>query len=305
VALPGFVGVGAEKAGTTPLALVLAQHRDVFLPPGKETHFFSRSYSARGLLWYETGNFHGHGAQRAVGEITPEYMRFPEVPGRLREALGPELKIIVCLREPAARAFSHYLQCVRLLQENESFARALELEEARIAEDRYAGIRRAYLGGSLYAAQVRRLLEHFPRQNIFYMVLEEDFVRDRAATVARLFEFLGVGPDPAVRLEVRDTSLPPPQLRFVGAQERVRYRAGRTRLRLPPGAICFVTGNELADRFIARPSAATRAYFERLRAEMTRELPAELAARLYERHFRDDIGRLEELIGRDLTAWRR
>src|SRR6185503_14631339 len=121
--------------------------------------------------------------------------------------------------DPLKRAFSHYLQCVRIFEESESFESAVALEEQRIAQDYVHGLRRAYVGGSLYSGQIRRFLEHFPRDNMFFMVLEEDFVKRRAHTMARLYDFLGVGPDPDVRLAVRDTSLGAPRIRFVQAHE--------------------------------------------------------------------------------------
>jgi hypothetical protein len=305
VALPNFIGVGAEKAGTSPLALVLVQHRDVFIAPTKETHFFSRFYDRAGLLTYETSHFRGHCLEKAIGELTPEYMRFREVPGRLRECLGPDLRLIFCLRDPVARAFSHYLQCVRLLQENESFESAVALEPVRIADDYYAGMRRAYVGGSLYAAQIARFREHFPPENMFFMVLEEDFVGNRERTVARLFDFLGVGADPRVKLDVRNTGLAAPRVEFVTAEQRIRYSAKGRSCRLPAGAILFTTGNDGSDRVIARPSAAVAEFFRALEARMTRELPEEFAAALYRAHFKDEISRVENLIGRDLSVWRR
>jgi hypothetical protein len=303
--LPNFICVGAEKAGTTPLSLILGQHRDIFIPRQKETRFFTVLHPIQTLVLYETHFYNGYLDEKAVGELTPDYMRFPEVPGRLREALGPDLKLIFCLRDPLARAFSHYLQCVRIMEENDSFENAVALEPARQASNRHMGVRRAYLGGSLYAAQVARFLEHFPRENMFFMVLEEDFGAERARTMARLFDFLGVGPDPAINLNVRDTSLPAPTVRFVGEGDKIHFKVPRRGVDLPPGAILFTTGNKPGDRVIPRPSAATAEFFRTLQARMTRQLPEAFGEELYRRHFHDEIGRVEELLGRDLAVWRR
>ena len=303
--LPNFICVGAEKAGTTPLSLILRQHRAIFVPRQKETRFFTVLYPLQDLVLYETYFFNGYLDEKAVGELTPDYMRFPEVPARLREALGPDLKLIFCLREPLARAFSHYLQCVRIMEENESFENAVALEAQRLAQNRHLGMRRAYLGGSLYAAQIARFLEHFPRENMFFMVLEEDFGAGRARTMARLFDFLGVGPDPAIHLNVRDTSLPAPRIRIVGEGDDIHFKTPKRDLALPPGAILFMTGNKPGDRVIPRPSPATAEFFRTLKARMTRTLPEAFAEELYRRHFRDEIGRVEALIGRDLSVWRR
>lgn len=305
MALPNFICVGAEKAGTTPLSLILGQHSNVFVAPQKETRYFTMLYKTQDLVLYETFFFKGHGFERAVGELTPDYMRHPDVPRRMREALGPDLKLIFCLRDPLKRAFSHYLQCVRIMEENESFESAIALEPARLAENGFLGLRRAYLGGSLYAAQIARFLEHFPRENLFFMVLEEDFVKNRAATMARLFDFLGAGPDPRVNLDVRDTSLTAPRVRFVQQPDRVHLMIRGRRRALDPGAILFATGNEQGDRVITHPSPETAAFFRLLDSRMTRELPETLGAALYRSHFVDEISRMEDLLGRDLSIWRR
>jgi hypothetical protein len=303
--LPNFICVGAEKAGTTPLSLILRQHRDIFIPRQKETRFFTVLYPLQTLVLYETYFFNGHLDQKAVGELTPDYMRFPEVPERLREALGPDLKLIFCLREPLARAFSHYLQCVRIMEEGDSFENAVALEPQRLAQNRHLGTRRAYLGGSLYAGQIARFLEHFARENMFFMVLEEDFGAARARTMARLFDFLGVGADPGVNLRVPSTSLPAPRIRFVGEGDEIHFKTPRRGIDLPPGAILFTTGNKPGDRVIPRPSPATVQHFRTLQERMTRTLPEAFAEELYRRHFRDEIGRVEALIGRELSVWRR
>ncbi len=152
MALPTFICVGAEKAGTTPLAAILRQHHDIYVSPHKETHYFSRLYHFENLTFYETFFFKDHNGERAVGELTPIYMRHKEVPQRLRQHLSPDLKLIFCLRDPVKRAFSHYRQSVRILEENESFHSAIALEQERLEKNYYCGLRRAYIGGSQYAA---------------------------------------------------------------------------------------------------------------------------------------------------------
>ncbi len=306
MALPNFLVVGAERAGTTPLCRILVQHPDIFMPEQKETHFFTRMFGRFPLAMYEGTYFHGAKGEKAVGEATPEYMRFPEVPQRLREALGPELKLVFCLREPVRRAFSQYHLRCRLLEEAESFARAIELEPQRLARNRYRGLRCAYLGGSRYAEQIRRFLEVFPRESLFFMVLEEDFAKERARTLERLFAFLGVAPAPGVKLDVADSSRAAPGVRIVEPGRRLHLRTAPDGTEALDGpAIVFLSGNPGADRVIRNPSQAALAHFRRLAAQLTVELPGDFARELYLRHFRDGIGELEALLGRDLSCWRR
>jgi len=306
MALPNFICVGAERAGTTPLWRVLRQHPDVFMPEHKETHFFTRLYDKNPLVLYEAQYFGACRGQRAIGEATPEYMRFPEVPGLLRKALGPDLKLIFCLRDPIRRAFSQYLLRCRLLEENESFARALALESRRIEANRYRGTRAAYVGGSLYARQIGHFLEVFPKENMFFMVLEEDFAEARAGTVARLCDFLGVRSDVPLNLEVRDTSNVAPRVVIVprGETRTLPMKNRSAGITLHGEAVLFVTGNKATQRILYSPSAQALGFFRKVAANITRELPEGVAAILYRDFFREEIRRVETLLGRDLACWR-
>lgn len=297
--LPNFICVGAEKAGTTPLFRILVQHRDIFLPVQKETHWFTRHYQMRQRVAYEAVLFAGWRGEKAVGEMTPEYMRSPAVPPRLKRDLGAGLKLIFCLRDPVKRAHSHYLQCVRLLEEADSFPAAIKREIRRGSGKSYLDLRRAYVGAGRYTRHIRRYLEHFPRAQMHFMLFEQDFLANREKSIAALLAFLEVDPDPKIRLDVADSSLKAPVIQILGEAS-----SGRTR-RSPAGTILFRTGNSGADRMIVNPSPEARAYFMRLAKTMTRTLTPAVDAELYRRVFAREVDTLEKLLGRDLSAWRR
>jgi len=304
MALPNFICVGAEKAGTTPLFGLLKQHPDIFMPPIKETHYFSRNFGRQSLAWYEGQLFMGYRRQKLIGECTPEYMRFPEVPGRMLEALGPELKLIFCLREPVRRAFSQYHQRCRLLEETESFETAIALEEQRIAEDPYMGRRRSYIGGSRYAEQIDRFLAKFPRDNMFFVVMETDLVQNRALTLDRLFDFLEVSRGKPIDLDVPDSSVPAPRIVF-GAEKQLKLVTHKDNLILNPGDIFINTGNAGLNSLFLNASTNAVDYFNKLKSNLTTDLSEDLAERLYRTHFSEDVSRLEQLLDRDLSMWRR
>ena len=305
MALPTFICVGTEKGGTTPLAFILNQHPDIFIPPQKETHYFTRFYGREDLIFYETRYFQAHRSQRVVGELTPDYMRHPEVPQRIRDAGLANVKLIFCLRDPVARAFSHYHQCVRILIESESFESAIGLEKARMAMDPFNGLRRSYIGAGVYTPQIRRFLEFFPRENMFFMILETDFQSERDKTIASLLGFLDVQGEANLNLDVPRSSYPLPTVRFIGKGKKLVVHSPRDKAELGEGAIFFKTGNPGSDRVIAQPSPRATEFFRKLASNLTRELPQELAQGLYSTHYRDDISHLEDLLGRDLTHWRR
>jgi hypothetical protein len=304
MALPNFLCVGAEKAGTTPLCRIICRHPQIFLPKQKELHYFSRSCAWESLTRYEGYGFKSYRGQRAVGEATPEYMRIPEVPERIFRALGPDVRLIFCLREPVRRAFSQYLLRCRLLEESESFETAIGLEARRIAESPYLGWRRAYVGGSRYAEQIERFLRYFPRENMFFMVLETDFLQHRADAIGRLLQFLGVDRLETLNLTPPKTSNDAPKFHF-GSESKVGIKLPDEALVLGPADIAVWSDNDWANLILVDASAQARDHVTRLRRNITETLSDALADRLYRENFVDEISRVEDILGRDLSFWRR
>jgi hypothetical protein len=101
--LPGFIHVGPPRTGTTWLHEALKGH--IGLPSVKETRFFD-SYYDRGVEWY-CNMFGDYPADVPAGEMAPTY--FSNAVARERIKLHiPDCKIIITLREPAARLYSMY-----------------------------------------------------------------------------------------------------------------------------------------------------------------------------------------------------
>jgi Sulfotransferase domain len=196
---PTFLIIGAQKAGTTSLHAYLSSHPDVSPPVTKEIHFFDDSYE-RGEGWYRA-RFPFRRDGLITGEATPYYLFHPLVPERVAATL-PEVKLIVLLREPARRAYSHYNHEVAAGREQLSFADALEAEATRLdgEEDRiradvsyrsYAHRHFSYVARGFYAEQVTRWLQHFDREQLLVVPAEEIFARPRE-TVLGVQRFLGL-----------------------------------------------------------------------------------------------------------------
>lgn len=100
---PDFLGIGAQKAGTTWLYENLRSHPDLFLPEDKELHYFDWNYN--NLLWSYTKHFRAAG-DRTKGEITPGYSILPVERIRDIHAFRPDLKLIFLMRNPIERAWS-------------------------------------------------------------------------------------------------------------------------------------------------------------------------------------------------------
>ncbi len=301
MALPNFIGIGAQKAGTTPLYFLLQQHPDIFLHPQKETHFFSRLYHNASAHFYEWSVFAGYRGQRAVGEISPEYMRTPGVARAIRAALG-RVKIIICLREPLARAFSHYLHCLRSAEDNRSFFDACR-EDARLPlwSDSKDDLARAYVRGSWYPYQIEEWRREFGAENLFVCVLERDFADNsaKARLIRRLFAFLDVSSSGvAVNLDIPNTSGPAPKIIFV--DHSMMAGSGREPIALEPGDIIVQAGN--FRRLLRRPSPPFRSFFEKMARELTPHIAPEAERGLRQCYFADVAERVSELIREDLTA---
>ncbi len=232
-------------------------------------------------------------------------MRFPAVPRRIRAMLGEAVRFIFCLRNPVTRAYSHYLQCVRMQEEGGRFERALELDARRRQNRRFLNRRRDYIRGGFYTEQIGRFLELFPAEQIRYVILEEDIQgteQQRAQILAGLLDFLQVDSGFRFDFNIRDTRLPPPDIHFVGKGDRMRMPGMRKRA--AAGSIVVNAHIGGANRYIGHPSPMAQTFYRRLEKNLTRSLAPETAAMLYETYFREEIDRVETLIGRDLSVWR-
>lgn len=190
---PTFLCIGAQKCGTTWLATAVAQHPEVGTGRKKELHFFNqRAKYARGLDWYER-QFRTTPATRAVGEFTPNYWgtsgtetpaNFPGAADRVADAY-PDLRLIVCLRDPVDRAVSAYFHHIKTgrLSPDVSFADALRQRPGMRDFGRYG-------------TQLDAWLARFPIERYLVLVYEEDIRPDAAKpdTLRRTFEHIGVDP---------------------------------------------------------------------------------------------------------------
>jgi len=103
--LPELVIIGAPRCGTSSLWAMLKHLPKTKTPRIKEAHFFNRKWD-RGLRWY-SGFFSKAGGDVLCFEATPAYLATPNVPERVAASL-PDARFVVMLRDPVARAISHY-----------------------------------------------------------------------------------------------------------------------------------------------------------------------------------------------------
>lgn len=136
-----------------------------------------------------------HGNRLLSGESTPEYLFDPNVPPRVGKAQS-KLRILVLLRNPVDRAYSHYQHLLRLDREKRPFALAIDEELSdRPAASGSRGIAGsqaiAYLARGHYAEQLERWLQHFDRSQI-HVIKSETFFSHPAQELDRVYDFLNI-----------------------------------------------------------------------------------------------------------------
>src|SRR6476660_6254958 len=136
--LPNLVVVGGLKCGTTSLHHYLNLHPEIAMSRPKELNFFVSELNwPLGRDWY-AGHFDP--SARIRGESSPHYTNRPsfnEVPGRMRELLGSDVRPVYVVRDPIDRMLSHYLHSVGGGYEDRSLADALsDPESSYVARSR-------------------------------------------------------------------------------------------------------------------------------------------------------------------------
>lgn len=198
--LPNFLVVGAARCGTTSLFYYLLQHPDVYIPKRKECMFFSgmsKHIQGRGRVFASSvvsdleayqALFADVAGEKAVGEISTDYLYFHQPSIRnIKRVLGDHTRIIIMLRNPVQRAYSHYLHHRRYGIEELSFEDALVAEPERIRQNHFWAFH--YSTASFYFPAVQAYLEHFRHVKV---CLYDDLERDPSGVVREIYAFLGV-----------------------------------------------------------------------------------------------------------------
>lgn len=208
--LPSFILVGAQRAGTTSLFRALMSHPLIHSANfHKGVNYFDVNYG-RGFAWYQ-GHFPTAAYLRARSrgvtgapitfEASGYYMFHPCAAERMARHL-PDVRILAMLRDPVERAWSAYKHELARGFESESFDRALDLEEERVAGEEarmsadptyqsFSHRHQAYVRRGQYAEQLERLHRHFPAEHI-HVIDSESFFEHPEPTYSGVLDFLGL-----------------------------------------------------------------------------------------------------------------
>lgn len=297
---PNFLIIGAEKAGTTALYEYLRRHPQVCMSAIKEPNFFSTDVEPKEdqafllnpepsvisnpegafkhLAYIRDPNlyrllFSKCGEVVAIGEASTSYL-YSETAALNIYNYNKEMKIVAILRNPLSRMISAYKMEVGIGRIREPLPKAISLYPELLKR-------------SLYSRQIKRYVDLFPSTNILVLIYE-DFVKDNQTTLARLFSFLGVNPEPAFEMVPKrvNQALYPKSL----ALNFILHKTGLKRLasKLTPDRVkTFLKGLYYSQK----PTYQI-------------ELPPE-TQRYIATLFFEDIGNLEEIINLDLSLWKK
>lgn len=287
---PNFFILGAPKCGTTSLASWLAQHPSVFMAAQKEPHHFNtdmthRQFSDRGS--YER-LFAGAGSRHAaIGEASVWYLYSQDAVTNI-EAYADTPRYVVCLRNPVDMACSLHAQQIFSGNEDQpNFETAWRLSRCRKAGQdipRHAidAATLLYTDACALGSQLQRLLATVEVGRV-HIVWLEDLSAQPRKTFERVLAFLGLRPDPEIRLQAVNASKQRRSDALLAAMMglgRVKSRLGMT------GSLGLLRWLDTQNR---KPNSRT---------PLNPAFRAELTA-----HFRNEVDILQDLTGRDLSGW--
>lgn len=171
-----FFVVGCQKSGSTWIHNNLKQHQEITMPDKDESHFFDINYYQNKSIGMERNG------KKLIGESTSSYFRCKYLPQRLHNH-NPNSKIIVSLRNPIHRAFSHYWHERKKGKINFSFEELFENFD--LFEN--------WIETGFYNTHLKNYLKYFNIDSIF-IIIQEKMLIDKASYYKSILDFLGVDP---------------------------------------------------------------------------------------------------------------
>jgi hypothetical protein len=235
--LPNFLHIGPSKSGSTWLHEVLILHPEIYLSQAKDLYFFSRYYD-RGPGWYRSQFRDVQKEHKIIGEFSPDYLACAEAAERIRDCLGPGIRLMVTLREPASRAFSSYLY----LQKH-GLAAPTFRQTALSRPD--------LLDHGRYATNLRRYLSYFDRRSLL-LSLFDDLEADPQAFLDGVTTWLGVARQP-VSPELLEARLPASKARWLPLAVLAKQGANVARRFDGAGLVGRLKRSPLVERVLYQP----------------------------------------------------
>lgn len=284
-----FFIVGAPKAGTTSLYHYLNEHSEIEMSSQKEPDFFSDQSLQKQKLYYDKNRIDTLEKYNSLferedvilrGDSSVSYLFYEDVPHKII-TYNPDAKIIIMLRNPIDRAFSHYLMDYSLGLISESFETIIQKQSKHKNANLFY---QQYIQVSEYSKQIKRYLEVFSKDNIHFIDYE-DFKNDTSDVVNSVFLFLGVNDDFQPYLKKKYNTYTAPK------NSLIRY------------VYSFVAFRKMVANILSKNLTKTiRNLF--FTSDKKPQL-SELTRNFLKKHFESDVRELSELLNKDFTKWTR
>ena len=273
-----FIGIGAQKSGTSWAYACLYEHPDICAPV-KEIHFFSRSRFSEGRDWYEH-HFRNCTEGKLSGEFSTSYL-YSEAAAERIHSFYPHAKLIAILRNPIDRAFSQYRNAIK----------AGEISES-VSFETYMRDEPSVLAQGLYEVQLERFYSHFDPSNILVLIYE-DIRRDPIAFMRKIYVFLGVQTDFVSSMVHDEINVArTPKHVFV---DRMMHHVSESLRRIGFDRVVHLIRKSGLPDFV-------RSFNTKKPQHMHHSITYGREA--IRAHFKDDVQRLSTRLGRDLhTEW--
>ena len=240
--LPNFLHLGPSKSGSTWLHEVLIGHPEVYLSQAKDLYFFNRYYD-RGPGWYRAQFRGAQREQKIIGEVCPDYLACPGAPERIHACLGPDIRLMVTLREPISRAFSSYLYLQKHGEAAATFRDTTKTAPELLEEGRYATHLRGYL-------------RYFSRESL-HIGLFDDLQAGPQAFLDGATDWLGIGRLP-LSPEQLEAQLPASRARWLPLAMLAKHGANWVRRHDGADLVGSLKRSALVQRMLYQPLGEDR-----------------------------------------------
>jgi hypothetical protein len=278
-----FIGIGFTKAGSTWVYKLLEEHPDIRVSRTKETNFFvtqNLDNKPENIKYLE--EFFEGGEDKIRGEFSPMYINKDKALENIKR-FYPDIKLLVILRNPADKRISEAMYNYRFKADME------RADFDKILKDRFANTPPR----SIYFEHLQKWMDHFPRENFHIMILEE-MIADPFSKIADLYRFLGA--DESCRPESASKKANAAHgFRYPKLQKKLRN--AHQKVKRYPRLAGILKRTSRSFKLKQRIMAWNRKEFQKP------PISGETRTMLLNAH-RQEIGKLEELLGRDLSVWK-
>ena len=298
---PDFIIAGAPKCGTTAIWAALKDHPEVyFSSTWKEPHYYAFDYPGRRevttLKDYER-LYQDASLGQMRGDASVYYVSSDQaIPAILQSR--PDVKVVVSIRNPVEMFVSWHNELVKALDEDEpDLLRAWVLQNERAQGHRIPRLCKVpaslqYKHMCSLGAQLQRLREILPQSQLLVLLHQDMLARPRE-TYQHLVRFLGIA-DQGLQEFPRENSFA--KFDSVYIAKLIQIAVGNPIMRTFRAKFKA----SLNDHGIHPVGWLVKHYRKPIpKPVLTPEFRQNLIA-----EFSDDIGLIEELLGRDLSDWR-